>query len=397
MLKIVLARPNYNSHLITPPLGLGYLVAYLESKGRQVKIIDGLNLGYSNDLIVDHCKDAEIVGIYCLSAYFFEVIDLTKRLKEKNKIVIIGGPHASVLPELTLKETGADFIVVGEGEVTLLELISAIENNASSEAIPGVFSLKTKNFIKREFIQDLDTLPYPDWKQLDPRRYKKAPHGGLVKKFPVAPIITTRGCPYECTFCASPKLWERSIRYRSPENIVSEIVYLVKNFGVKEIHFEDDNLTLKKEHAEKICRLLIEAKLKISWAAPNGIRADTVTEELLDLMKKSGCYFLAFGIESGNQGILNKIRKKTKLETIEKAISIANKKGIVTQGFFIFGLPGETKDSIRETIDFAKRIKLDKAQFLLLDVLPGSQLWEDLEGKFVADWARHSYQEVTWV
>jgi len=397
MPKIILTRPNYNSHLITPPLGLGYLAAYLKSRGHDVKLIDGLNLEINNSQIAARCADSDIVGIYCLSAYFPQVKDLSRRLKAINKTVAIGGPHASVLPELTLKETGADFAVIGEGEITLSELVDALAKKQRTDLIPGVFSAGSTQFIKRAFIRDLDTLPFPDWEQMDPRAYKKAPHGGLVKRFPVAPVTTTRGCPYECTFCASPRLWERTIRYRSPENIVSEISYLVKNFAVKEIHFEDDNLTLKKEHIEEICNLLIEKKLDICWAAPNGIRVDTVTEETLDLMKKSGCYFLAFGIESGNQEILRNAKKKTQLKTIENAVRMASRKGIITQGFFIFGLPGETKKTVRESIDFAKRIGLDKAQFLLLDVFPGSQLWDDLSGEFTVDWNRHSYQETTWI
>lgn len=397
MSKIILTRPNYNSHLITPPLGLGYLASYLKTKGHDVKIIDGLNLGYSNSQISEVSSDADIVGIYCLSDYFLKVIDLSQRLKKINKIVVIGGPHASALPELTVKETGADFAVIGEGEITFAELAEALEKGRQVSSIPGVFSSGTRQFIKRAFIQNLDALPFPDWQQLDPRNYKKAPHGGLIKKFPVAPITTTRGCPYECTFCASPLLWERTIRYRSPRNIIDEIVLLVKDYGVKEIHFEDDNLTLDRGHIEGICHLLIETKLNISWAAPNGIRVDTVNGELLALMKKSGCYFIAFGIESGNQNILNNIKKGTKLETIENAVRMANKKGIITQGFFIFGLPGETKQTIRESLNFAKRIGLDKAQFLLLDILPGSQLWEQLSGQFTIDWSKPSYQDVTWV
>lgn len=396
-MNICLIRPNYKSHLITPPLGLGYLSAFLKQAGYKAKIIDGLNLGYNNDQLVEACKDADIVGISCLSDYFLETIDLSKKLQSKKKTVIIGGPHATALPDITIAETGADFLVLGEGEQTLHELIASLKNGSQTNNIPGVYTLGAKHAEKRDFIKYLDELPFPDWEQLDPRTYKKAPHGGLVKSFPVAPIITTRGCPFECTFCASPKLWNKTIRFRSPQNVIKEVKVLVNNYGVREIHFEDDNLTLKKSHIETICNLIIENDLKINWATPNGIRVDTVTPELLALMKKSGCYSIAFGIESGNQDILDNIKKKTRLETIEYAITEANKAGIVTQGFFIFGLPGETEESVRETVDFAKRTMLDKAQFLLLDVLPGSELWENLKGDFDIDWGRESYHEVSWV
>lgn len=233
-------------------------------------------------------------------------------------------------------------------------------------------------------------------KGMDPRRYRKAPHGGLIKRFPVAPVVSTRGCPFECSFCASPTLWEKRIRFRSPEKIVEEIELLVGRFGVREIHFEDDNLTLRRSHVEKICGLILEKGLDISWAAPNGVRADSLDRDLLELMKKSGCYFLSFGLESGNQSILDRAAKDVSLDTMERVIRETREAGIMTQGFFSFGLPGETEATINETIEFAKSSGLDRAQCLLLDILPGSRLWEELKGEYEIDFGRKSYQEVTW-
>ncbi len=394
---VALTRPNYDTHLITPPLGLGYLSSYLKKHGHETKIIDGLNLSLNNDEIVERCKKADLVGIAALSDYFNEVIDLSHRLKKIGKKVVIGFAMASSEPELTLQETKADYVVISEGEITMFELVEAIENGNRVENIHGLYIGKDKAFIHRKFIDNLDSLPFPDWEQLDPRKYKKAPHGGLVKAFPVAPMTTTRGCPFECTFCASPKIWDKKIRYRSPNNVTDEIEFLAKEFQVKEIHFEDDNLTLKREHIEGICYSILERGLKIFWALPNGIRVDTVTPSLLRLMKESGCYSIAYGIESGSQEILKNIKKKTKIETIEYAVNEAYKAGIITQGFFIFGLPGETSETIKATMDFANRIKLDKAQFLLLDILPGTGLADQLQGKFKYNWNNKSYQEVTWV
>lgn len=395
-MKIALTRPKYDSHLITPPIGLGYISAYLKKNSHETKIIDGLNLDLTNEQIVEECRDYDLVGIFAMSAFFLEVIDLSRKLKQADKKVVIGGPHATCLPILTLKETNADFVIMGEGEETFLELVNGLENNNLTN-IPGLVTNETKDITERPFIKSLDELPFPDWEQMDPRKYKKAPHGALIKNFPVAPITTTRGCPYNCKFCASPKIWKRTIRYRSPDNVIEEIKYLINNFGVKEIHFEDDNLTLKREHIENICQKIIDNKIKISWACPNGVRADTIDMDLLNLMKKSGCYYLAFGFESGNQEILNNINKETTLDKLKQAAILANKVGIMTQGFFIFGLPDETKETIQETINFAKSVPLNRAQFLLLDVLPGSQLWYDLEFEKKVDWSKHSYQESTWV
>jgi len=395
-LKIILTRPDYHTHLITPPLNLGYLSSYLKKAGHEVRIIDGLNLSLSNNELARRSAGADLVGIYALSDFYPQVKNLTQKLRKNNLRVVLGGPHASCLPEATLRDTGADFVIIGEGEETLLELADTLKNSASVTGIRGLATLGG-NITKREFIADLDTLPFPDWRQIDPRKCKKAPHGAVVKNFPVAPVITSRGCPFACKFCASPNLWARKIRFRSAENVVDEIEYLIHDFGVKEIHFEDDNLTLKKEHIERICNLILKKKIKISWATPNGVRADTLDSGLVRLMKKSGCYFLVFGIESGSQKILDNIRKETDLAAIERAAGIARSEGIITQGFFIFGLPGETEATIKETINFAKRIPLDRAQFLLLDVLPGSQLWSELHGEEIADWSRRSYQQVTWV
>lgn len=397
-MKVALTRPNYHSHLITPQLGLGYISSYLRERGVETRIIDGLNLGLTNEDIVERCQGFDLVGINCLSDYYPRVVELTKLLKAAGKRVVIGGPHASVLPHDTLMGTGADFVVVGEGEETVYDLATALKENKACKDISGLLTREGHHVVKRPYIKDLDTLPFPDWAQMEPRTYKKAPHGGFVKKFPVAPITSTRGCPYECTFCASPDIWGRRIRYRSPKNVVDEIEYLVNEFGVREIHFEDDNLTLKKEHVVGICELILERGIKVSWATPNGIRVDTITPELLKLMKRSGCYFIAFGIESGNESILKKIKKDTDLATITHAVHQAHDAGLMTQGFFIFGLPGETETTVRNTIEYAKTIPLDKAQFLLLDVLPGSGIWSDLKGRSLnEDSSKRSYQEVTWV
>jgi radical SAM superfamily enzyme YgiQ (UPF0313 family) len=375
------------------------LSAYLKLKGHKVKVLDGLNLGWPDERIAGYCADADCVGISVLSSYLKESISISKLLKAQGKTVIIGGPHVSALASEALKETGADFAVCGEGEIPFSLLIDAISGGRDRPLIPGVLTPFDKEaVVKLNFIDDLDSLPFPDWAQINPRDYKKAPHGGLIKKFPVAPVVTSRGCPYECTFCASPKLWDRKIRFRSPENTVDEISYLVKNFGVKEIHFEDDNLTLKKEHITGICELILKRKIKINWATPNGVRADSLDAGMLSLMKKSGCYYLAFGIESANFGILNNIKKHTKIEIIQRAIDLSRREGILTQGFFIFGLPGETRETIRETINFAKQSGLDRAQFLLLDVLPGSELWDSLKDSRCADIkVSKSYQDVTWL
>lgn len=400
-MKIVLARPNYETHIITPPLGLGYLASYLKNNDIEVKVIDGVRENLDREKIIETIlrENPDVVGLTCLTAFYNEVVSISNALKEKNIKCVIGGVHPTFLPYKTLMDSNADYIVCGEGEIALLKLV---KNNFINNNIPGVYSKDNlfnehQTISRAEIVENLDDLPFPDWGQLNPNLYPRAPHGAIIKDFPVGIIMTTRGCPYECAFCASPKFYNKRIRFRTPENVIQEIKYLINNFGIKEIHFEDDNLTIKREHVADICNLIIKNKIKIHWACPNGIRADKVDEELIELMAKAGCYYFAYGIESANPQILQNIKKRETIETIKSAIAMANKKGISCQGFFIFGLPGETEDTIKESIKFAKKSKLSRAQFLILDILPGCELWDKLKDKFTPNWQKDSYREPEWL
>lgn len=400
-MKIALIRPNYRSHIITPPLGLGYLSGYLKKHGVNTVIIDGLKENLNSKQLIQRILDIKpaVAAITCLTAFYKETVSLSLELKENKITTIIGGPHPTFLPYRTLVESQADYVICGEGEIPLLDLV---RNNFRNDNVQGVYSLDNlKNehhaVMKAKIVENLDDLPFPDWEQMNPHDYPKAPHGAVIRGFPVGVIVSSRGCPYECTFCAAPKFCDRKIRFRTPENVVEEIEYLIKNFKIKEVHFEDDNLTFNADHVENICRLLIEKKIRINWACPNGIRADKINPEIIQLMKDSGCYYFAYGIESANAQILKNIKKKESIESIENAIEMADRAGISTQGFFIFGLPGETRETIEENINFALKSKLSRAQFIILDVLPGSELWDTLQGEFIPNWEKESYREPEWL
>ena len=391
-MEIALVRVKYNSHIITPPLGLGYLASYAQKFGHKVLIIDALRDNLSNEQVVEKINAAGIsaVGITCLSAFYNEVVELSKMLKAEGKKVFIGGIHPTFMPKQTLIDTGADYVSLGEGEISLKKLLDA---NFDGTGIQGIYNLENlpDKPIKGEKVENLDDLPMPDWGQISPKSYPRAPHGAVTKNYPIGIIITTRGCPYGCKFCASPNFYDRKIRFRSPKNVVDEIEYLVKNYGVKEIHFEDDNFTLKRSHAYEVCKMIVDRKIKITFTCPNGIRADKVDKEVLLMMKKAGCYCFAYGIESANPQILKNINKDEDIETIKKSIDIAADCGIDCVGFFIFGLPGETKQSIEQSINFALSSKLTRAQFMILDVLPGCNLYDDLDGQFESDFSKESY------
>jgi radical SAM superfamily enzyme YgiQ (UPF0313 family) len=393
MYRIALVRPKYESSLVTPPLGIGYLSSYLKSNGYYVLLIDALKCNYSEADVLRIVKDnnINIVGITCLSPVYSETVKLSLYLKEheKNIKIIIGGIHPTFLPYQTLSDSKCDYVFCGEGERALKELL---DNDFHNGGIRGVYSFKeltSENaaFEKTKEVWELDDLPYPDWEQMPPNEYPAAPHGVFIKGYPIGIISSSRGCPYSCKFCASPNFYNHKIRFRSVENVVNEIELLVNKYHVKEIHFEDDNLTMNREHIVNICELMVKKEIKVHWSCPNGIRADKIDDELVKLMKKSGFYACALGIESVDSQILKNIDKKEEIGTIESAIRVLRKNKIEVCGFFIFGLPGETRETIKETIDFSLNSGLTRSNFNVLSILPGCDLFTELKGEFIPDFS----------
>lgn len=386
--KIILISPHSNSsQQITPPLGLGYLAGSLLSAGHEAEIIDCFRDGITNEQMGGILLETkpDLIGITVVTSAYPCVVELCKTLRNCHNYgakIILGGSHPTALPESTLRDTGADAVILGEGEKTITEL-AVSEDWRKVDGI-AYLDKKSGKFVKtkpREIETDIDKLAWPAWHLMAPDKYPKAPHGIIVRNFPVAPIITSRGCPYNCSFCAVNNIWQHKFRRRSPKNVVDEMEYLVKTFGVKEIHIEDDNFTLVRGHAEKISQEILDRKLNISWKCPNGVRADRLDLDLLKLMKKSGCYLLAFGIESGSDEILKRHSKAIDKEKIREAVRMCKEVGIETQGFFILGLPGETKETIDKTIQFSKELELDWAYFSIFTPFPGSRLWSELKDK----------------
>ena len=394
-MRICLVRPLHQAPLAQPPLALGYLSAALQQAGHQVRVLDGLNLGLDNQQLASRCARADLVGISTLSDYLFETVSLVERLKLQGLPVVVGGPHASLAPARTLEQTGADYVVVGEGEAAMLELVGALSEGGRAQGIPGVATLEQPDVTPHDPVGELDALPFPDWDQCAPATYPRGDRG-VARKHPVAPVVTTRGCKDACSFCSVPFLWQNCVRHRSPDNVVDEIEYMMRRHGVREIRFEDENLTSRRTHIESICATLLSRGLQVSWSTPNGIRADTVDRDLLDLMRESGCHSVTFGIESASPEILRRCGKGTSINRIEQTIAVAHEAGLSTEGCFVFGLPGETEETIQHTIDFARRSKLDRARFLLLDVMPGSPLWRVHREDVPALASYRSFCQVTW-
>lgn len=385
-MKVLLVRPVSKTHVIVPPIGLGYLATSLKKAGHSVSILDCVKEKMTYEDFEKYIKENKpsVVGITVFSYDLNSAkksINLIKKIDQKI-VTVVGGPHPSGDPIQTMEFLdNVDFAFKGEAEVGLPMLLDEIQNNGDFEKVPGLVWKRKKIIIinQQKFVEDLGSLGFPRWELLKPHEYPEAPHGGFAKKFPVAPIIITRGCPFQCTFCAGHEITGKKIRSRPIKDVIKEIELLYNQYGIREIHIEDDNFTLNKNLVREFTTLLIKKRLKISWCCPNGVRLDTLDEDLLKLMKKSGCYSLSVGIESGSDKILKHMKKNLTVDKIKEKIKLINKVGISVIGFFILGYPTETKDDIISTIEFAKSLPLSRAEFNIFLPLPGSEMYEKLK------------------
>jgi len=400
-MNVVLINPDYKkvykyvgrkSTMVLPPLSLAYLAAFLQKNSYFVEIFDLAAVEISDEALIKEIKNKkfDLVGITSTTNTIEETYRLASLIKKKLEIkIVVGGAHPSVLPKQTLKECSAiDFVIMGEGELTMLDLVS----KKPLASIDGLAYRQNEEIVKnktREVIGDLDCLPFPAYNLLPLEKY----FSPGIRRYPFATILTSRGCPYSCSFCVAHTIMARKFRARSPENVLAEIDYLVKNFNIKEISIQDDNFTLHYKRAAKICDGLIFRNYDLIWKVANGIRADRVDHSLIQKMKRSGCYLLAFGIESGNEQILKLIGKGETKDQIKRAINWAKKEKILTEGFFIIGNEGDNKETILETIGYAKKLDLDFAQFQTFIPFFGSKYRDKIEkeGKiFAKSWADYN-------
>ncbi|MBN1527206.1 MAG: radical SAM protein, partial [Candidatus Omnitrophica bacterium] len=271
----------------------------------------------------------------------------------------------------------------------LADAIEAGEKDLSS--INGLIWRDGANLITnpRSWVDDLDSLGAPAWDIIKPEKYPEAQHGAFFKKFPIAPIMVTRGCPFSCTFCAGNLVSGKKIRKRSIGHVLWEMNYLYRNHGIREFHIIDDNFTMDAAYVKEFLRRLKALNLDISWAVPNGVRMDTLDEEMLRLMKETGLYMISLGIETGSDRVLRMMRKATNISKIRKCVSMIQEAGIDIAGFFILGFPGETEMSIKKTICFARQLGIERANFFTYLPFPGTQSYRELE-------ARGELKDVDW-
>lgn len=366
------------------PLNLCYLAAYARAKypDLEINILDAEIKGLSHEETVGEAKtfSPDLIGITANTCVFDSVTALTKMLKAAlpSVPVAIGGPHPSALPESSLKESGADYAVMGEGEETLAELIGCLKKGGSIDQVRGLARFNKTGDVcvnkPGELIQDLDGLPFPARDLINNAAYRPPP----TKRVGFGPntlIATSRGCPYNCGFCGAQTVWTRKVRTRSPNSVVAEIEECISKFRINIFHFTDELFTSDKKRVLGICALIKERKLNISWVC--SARAQYLDKETLEAMRNAGCREISFGVESGNEQVLKKIDKALNLKEAARVIQLTKKAGITTHASYILGYIGETEQTMRDTVNFAKKLNTDVAAFFVASPLPGTPLYEE--------------------
>lgn len=381
------------------PYGLLSLASVIRKAGYRVSILDATNLELGVEETVREIVEMrpDYLGITTVTLSVENAAEVAERLKEKlpGIVVLAGGAHMSSAPVETMQRLRPfDVGVIGEGEETILEVLSCLDEGESLDGVLGVIFRKDGAVVRnkrRPLIQDLDALPLPAWDLLRgmPEFYR--PSAPSYVRLPSTTIVTSRGCNGNCLFCNSKALFGR-LRCFSADYVIAIIKHLIRSYGIRDISIYDDNFILDRERIERICRAMIDARLELTWSCYS--RADQGDAELFSLMKRAGCWQLSYGIESGSQMILDFIRKGITLEQIRKTVAETKKAGIRTRGFFMIGHIKETRETIQETVDFMNSIPLDDFHFTYFTPLPGTPVYSIAEkyGKFDRAWDKTSMQ-----
>ena len=380
MSKVVLIVPNFQlrdrfGDISDPPIGIASIAGYLERHGHQILIIDGMGENIRTTEIISRIHDFKprYIGISCnYSPLHNPTLKLSRRLKEnfgKSIFIFVGGNHATSLSNYMLYQSDGhiDCIARGEGETVTLALIEALEQKEPLNKIPGISYLENGNIIQNRSIPlliDIDEVGLPAYHLLPMNRYKRYN------------IVSMRGCPFACSYCASTAIFKRKVRYRSSANVVSEIEKLVSTYGERDFWFSDDTFTINRRHTESILKSISQRGLKINWSCLTAVH--TVQRDLLDMMRKAGCQYVSYGIETGSAKHLSRIGKTISVQTIIQTSRLTHAAGLTHYGFFIFGFPGETWNTINDTYDLIQESDFDGGGMNILIPLPGTKLWDNL-------------------
>lgn len=357
-----------------PPLGVAYVASSLEAAGHKVRIVDEA----IEELDHDSSRDIDVIGISSNTVEFPTSVTMSRVFKYRRDIpIILGGPHISAIPEYFLHKDYDcfDVGVVGEGELTMPTLLENLHDKDMWRNIPGlVYRDNGEVRVNPPHpIGDLDALPFPA-RHLLPDISKYKPTAASARRLPLGSIITSRGCPFQCTFC-DRSVFGNSVRARSPWNILDELTEMKEVLGIKEFRVFDDVFNFDQGRVRSFCEGLIERKLDMSWTCVG--RLNYITPEQVKLLVESGCWQIAVGIESGNNGILRLAKKALTVDMVRETVEIAHKGGLNVRGFFMLGLPGDTKGTIMDTINLAKELPLDVASFTILTPYPNTEIFRN--------------------
>ena len=364
-----LAKSLNDRQGVLPPLGLAYIASALEKVGHQVDLIDAIALCLSKEEVSERIEqfDPELVGITAMTPTFHGALEAAKIAKKNNRKVLIGGVHMSIYAEETLSYEEVDFGIVGEGEETIVELCSALEEGGDYTSIEGLCYKLDDGAVKvsnPRIVMDLTKLPMPSYHLLPMEKYSS-----IIGMKPVSTMMGSRGCPYQCGFCFKTPS-DRKYRTRSVKNIVDEIEFLIENYKIKEVMFYDD--IMPRAYARNLSNEIIKRDVKIKWQTPQ--RVNLVNPELLNLMAKAGCHILRFGVEQGDPAMMQLVEKRTTIDQVRKSFQQANEAGIKTFAYFIIGYIGETEQTMQATIDLAKDLKPTYVMFTKAVPLPETPL-----------------------
>lgn len=380
-----------------PPLGLSYLAATLQSGGHEVEILDLLTAKATSSKITHRLEKLRphVVGSTGPTMVFPSAAKVLKTCKDYDSqiITVMGGPHVSFAVEDSFKRAPwIDYIVLGEGERTLLELVNTLEKKGDQGEVAGIAFKYGEAIAKtqpRPLIQELDEIPLPARHLLPLARYRAL---GTA-----CSVVSSRGCPYSCIFCSAPKMFGRKVRFRSPRLVVDEMES-IRDLCFERVNLVDDTFTLNHKHTEALCREILRRNLKIEWNAYS--RVDTLTPDIVDLMRQAGCTFLVFGVESGNQQVMDNIKKGITVEKVRHAVKMTSSAGIKSFASFILGLPGETPETARDTLSLAREIFEAygiQYGFHYLAPFPGTEVYEQARQMGIRlttrDWRRYNANE----
>jgi len=391
MKKIIFIEPKApNLHIfsqfVLPRLGIYILGALMRRRGWDVEVI----FEEAQTIDFEQLKTADLVGISTITSTAPRAYLIADKIREMGIPVILGGPHVTFLPEEALGH--ADFVIRGEGEHALMTFIDAWESKGSFSSTPNLSYWQEDKMIHNpmgDFLDDLDRIPFPDF-ALQEKSERR------IAGFKTIPILTSRGCPFQCSFCSVTGMFGRKYRYRSPQNIIEELRQYDDKKNV--IFFYDDNFAANRKHTKELLEAMIAEKFKFKWSAQ--VRADIAKDEnLVRLMRNAGCNIVYIGFESVNPRSLAEMRKSQTAEEIKHAVKIIHRHGIHIHGMFVYGFDEDDWHTVKKTVKFAKRTKLTSTQFLILTPLPGSEIFRKLSSEkriLFKDWALYDAHHVVF-